>query len=91
MYQSNHFTFSAIWMSNHSASTSGMGNDLYRFLEVAKALTGRRLTFEELTAKGSTIKTAAKFVKKRGSAFKTLTKSLLSDVVESSLSCQSYV
>lgn len=27
------------------------GNDLYRFLEVAKALTGRRLTFEELTAK----------------------------------------
>jgi transposase-like protein len=28
-----------------------MGNDLYRFLEVAKCLTGRRLTFEELTAK----------------------------------------
>lgn len=27
------------------------GNDLYRFLEVTKALTGRRLTFEELTAK----------------------------------------
>jgi len=27
------------------------GNDLYRFLEVAKCLTGRRLTFEELTAK----------------------------------------
>lgn len=25
------------------------GNDLYRFLEVAKCLTGRRLTFEELT------------------------------------------
>jgi hypothetical protein len=25
------------------------GNDLYRFLEVAKALTGRRLTFEQLT------------------------------------------
>lgn len=25
------------------------GNDLYRFLEVAKALTSRRLTFEELT------------------------------------------
>lgn len=29
------------------------GNDLYRFLEVAKALTGRRLTFEELTAKAA--------------------------------------
>lgn len=26
------------------------GNDLYRFLEVAKALTGRRLTYDELTA-----------------------------------------
>jgi transposase-like protein len=26
-----------------------MGNDLYRFIETAKALTGRRLTFEELT------------------------------------------
>lgn len=30
-----------------------MGNDLYRFLEVAKCLTGRRLTFEELTAKAA--------------------------------------
>lgn len=29
------------------------GNDLYRFLEVAKCLTGRRLTFEELTAKAA--------------------------------------
>jgi transposase-like protein len=29
------------------------GNDLYRFLEVAKALTGRRLTFEELTGQPS--------------------------------------
>jgi transposase-like protein len=26
------------------------GNDLYRFLEVAKSLTGRRLTYDELTA-----------------------------------------
>jgi transposase-like protein len=26
-----------------------MGNDLYRFVEAAKAVTGRRLTFEELT------------------------------------------
>jgi len=26
-----------------------MGNDLYRFIEVAKSLTGRRLTFEQLT------------------------------------------
>ncbi|HYR74912.1 MAG TPA: IS1595 family transposase [Pyrinomonadaceae bacterium] len=26
-----------------------LGNDLYRFIETAKALTGRRLTFEELT------------------------------------------
>lgn len=29
------------------------GNDLYRFIEVAKCLTGRRLTFEELTAKAA--------------------------------------
>src|SRR5438552_7559003 len=29
------------------------GNDLYRFLEVASNLTGRRLTFEELTAKAA--------------------------------------
>ena len=26
------------------------GNDLYRFIEVAKSLTGRRLTYDELTA-----------------------------------------
>jgi transposase-like protein len=30
------------------------GNDLYRFLEVAKSLTGRRLTFEELTGEATT-------------------------------------
>lgn len=29
------------------------GNDLYRFLETVKAVTGRRLTFEELTAKAA--------------------------------------
>ena len=30
------------------------GNDLYRFLEVAKQLTGRRLTFDELTGESAT-------------------------------------